>query len=56
VVTAAQELVQRTLARAARAGADAADLARWQQEARVLGLAPASQPTPHSATTAMPCS
>lgn len=56
VVTAAQELVQRTLARAVRAGADAADLARWQQEARVLGLAPASQPTPHSATTAMPCS
>ena len=54
VATAAQELVQRALARAARAGADAADLARWHQEARVLGLGPASQPTLHPATTAMP--
>ncbi|MDZ7589544.1 MAG: DUF2254 domain-containing protein [Rubrivivax sp.] len=42
VRTAVQELVQRTLARAARAGADAADLVAWEREARALGLAPAA--------------
>jgi uncharacterized membrane protein len=40
VRTAVQEMVQRTLARAARAGADAADLASWTHEARALGLVP----------------
>jgi uncharacterized membrane protein len=40
VATAAQELVTLAMARAARAGADAADLARWQHEARALGLLP----------------
>lgn len=43
VRTAVQELVQRTLARAARAGPDAADLASWQHEARALGLAPGAE-------------
>jgi uncharacterized membrane protein len=53
VATAAHGLVQRALERAERAGADAADLVRWHQEARGLGLAPASQPAlyPSEATT-----
>lgn len=42
VKQAVQELVQRALARAARAGADAADLASWTHEARALGLVPAA--------------
>jgi len=42
VRTVVQGLVQRTLARAARAGADAADLVSWEHEARALGLAPAA--------------
>lgn len=41
VRTAIQDLVRRTLARAVRAGADAADLASWEHEARALGVAPA---------------
>ncbi|WP_298826573.1 DUF2254 domain-containing protein [uncultured Piscinibacter sp.] len=54
VAKAAQELVQRTLARAARAGIDAADLSHWDQEARALGLAPTSQLTLHLEETAAP--
>lgn len=40
VVLAAQVLVQRALARHARGGADAEDLAHWQAEAHGLGLLP----------------
>lgn len=58
VTVAATELVTRVLERAARAGADTADLALWHREAQALGLArpshgavaAATQP----ATTAMP--
>jgi uncharacterized membrane protein len=53
VAKAAQALVQRTLTRTACAGVDAADLARWHQEARTLGLAPMVQPTVHPDATAV---
>lgn len=43
ILAAVRELVQRVLARAARAAVDAADLAHWHDEARALGLlAPAA--------------
>lgn len=54
VATAARELVQRTLPRAARAGADGADLAQWHQQAQILGLAPESQPAVQAAAAAIP--
>lgn len=54
VAKAAQELVQRTLARAARAGIDAVDLSHWVQEAHALGLAPTSQLPPHREEAAAP--
>ena len=50
VVQAVQALVQRVLERAARAGAHPADLGRWHEQARELGLSPVDQ----AATTAIP--